>query len=187
MQIIINYYKPRSIYNPWHVSPSQIPRWHFSWSHTGWSLRGGTCISTTCNLWTLVGELVFNFKLEDPWRLASLWLVCTSGQRKSTGLMIPFGPDIGKGRQLDEYIYLCCCCWKSQMKESNLALGSLATRHVGLSGLRAMGLLLHLDRGLSAYLVPQAQRHETVWTKTTNTSTNIKRKHASTNTNTNTK
>ena len=84
-------FKLWSIYNPWHVSPSQIPRWHFSWSHTGWSLRGGTRIYTTCNLWTLVGELVFNFKLEDPWRLASLWLVCTSGQCKSTGLKIPFG------------------------------------------------------------------------------------------------
>ena len=81
--------------------------------------------------------------------------------------MIPFGLD----RQPDEY--LCCCCWKSRMKESNLALGSLATRHVGLSVLRAMGLLLHLDLGLSAYLEPQAQRHEPVWTKTTNTSTNI--------------
>ena len=54
-----------------------------------------------------------------------------------------------------------------------LGIGSLATRHVGLSGLRAMGLLLHLDLGLSAYLEPQAQRHEPVWTKTTNTSTNI--------------
>ena len=59
------------------------------------------------------------------------------------------------------------------MKESNLALGSLATRHVGLSGLPAMVLLLHLDRGLSAYLEPQAQRHEPVRTETSNTSTNI--------------
>ena len=75
--------------------------------------------------------------------------------------------------QATRWIHLCCCCWKSRMKESNLALGSLATRHVGLSGLRAMGLLLHLDRGLSAYLEPQAQRHEPVWTKTTNNSTNI--------------